>query len=89
MMTNTNIPDPLGQEREERANRLPETTRYDPELGKRAARDAQRVAAGDLSEAEFRQTDHEAYLNEFGVDHRQIKSGREARHTAGCDLHVL
>ncbi|MBI4298110.1 MAG: 4Fe-4S dicluster domain-containing protein [Chloroflexi bacterium] len=36
------------------------------------ARDAQRVVAGDLSEQEFYERYHEAYLHEFGVDSRAI-----------------
>ena len=82
-MTDPSIPDSLEQEGEERANQLPQTTKYDPELGKRVAKDALRVVAGDLSEAEFRQNYHKAYLNEFGVDNRQIKPGRDARDTPG------
>lgn len=81
--TNSSVPDPLGQEGEERVNRLLQKTQYDPELGKQVARDAQRVVAGDLSEAEFHQKYHKAYLNEFGADKRQIKSAGDLRDTSG------
>jgi len=45
-------------------------TEYDSDLGKALARDAQRMAAGDLSEAEFYEKYHEEVVEEFGVDHR-------------------
>ena len=41
------------------------------------------MVAGDLSETEFQQKYHEAYLNEFGPDNRQIKPDGEARGTSG------
>jgi len=54
----------------ERARRLVESTGYDPELAARVARDAQRVVAGELTEGEFGQRYHDAYLREFGRDDR-------------------
>jgi molybdopterin-containing oxidoreductase family iron-sulfur binding subunit len=45
-------------------------TEYDTDLGKELARDAQRMAAGDLSESEFYEKYHEEVVEEFGVDHR-------------------
>ena len=42
----------------------------DTELGLAAARDALAVAAGDLSEAEFRDRHEVGYLTEFGLDRR-------------------
>ena len=43
---------------------------YDDDLGKRMARDAVRVARGDLDEAEFHLKYHEEVLAEFGEDSR-------------------
>lgn len=43
---------------------------YDADLGKRMARDAVRVAQGDLDEAEFHRKYHEEVLAEFGEDSR-------------------
>ncbi len=43
---------------------------FDAELGLAAARDAQLVVAGELSEAEFRERYNAPYLGEFGVDAR-------------------
>jgi hypothetical protein len=54
-----------------------ESPRFDEELGWQMARDAQRVSAGDLSEAEFHERYHEAVLEEFGRDDRPIESGGE------------
>jgi Fe-S-cluster-containing dehydrogenase component len=55
---------------EERARAVLSGSESDPELGIRAARDAQRVAAGDLTEEEFQPRYHDAYLREFGRDER-------------------
>lgn len=56
-----------------------------PELAKQVARDAQRVVAGELSEEEFYEKYHEAYLREFGFDNRPIKrrEGAETRASEG------
>lgn len=43
---------------------------YDTDLGKRMARDAVRVARGDLDEAAFHRTYHDAVVAEFGEDAR-------------------
>ncbi len=48
---------------------------YDEELGRRMARDAQRVSAGDLSEVEFHEKYHDAVVEEFGRDDRPIETG--------------
>lgn len=58
----------------------------DSELGVGAARDAQRVAAGDLTEGEFRARHRDAYLDTFGADDRpRLADGlaRASRDTAG------
>jgi hypothetical protein len=43
---------------------------YDPDLGKRMARDAVRVANGDLDEGEFHRKYHDEVVEEFGRDDR-------------------
>jgi Fe-S-cluster-containing dehydrogenase component len=55
---------------EVRARRLLEGSDHDSDLGVAAARDAQRVVAGALDEAEFRARHEPAYRAEFGVDDR-------------------
>ncbi|UWG46610.1 hypothetical protein HSRCO_2888 [Halanaeroarchaeum sp. HSR-CO] len=45
---------------------------HDTDLGLRLARDAIRVANGDLDEATFHDRHHEAVLAEFGVDDRPV-----------------
>ncbi|MBI4180367.1 MAG: 4Fe-4S dicluster domain-containing protein [Chloroflexi bacterium] len=42
------------------------------DLRNQIAKDARKVVAGELSEAEFYQKYHQAYLKEFGVDERPI-----------------
>lgn len=48
---------------------------FDEELGRRMARDAQRVSDGELSESEFHDKYHDAVIEEFGSDDRPIESG--------------
>ena len=43
---------------------------HDTELGKQLARDALRMTAGEMTEAEFHRRHHEAVVEEFGVDER-------------------
>jgi hypothetical protein len=50
---------------------------YDTELGTEMGRDAIRVARGELSEATFFERYHEAVLEEFGVDNRQVRRDEE------------
>jgi Fe-S-cluster-containing dehydrogenase component len=57
---------------QERMERLLDDTEYDTDLGVEMAKDAQRVAAGELSEAEFYRQYHEDVLEEFGEDDREI-----------------
>jgi hypothetical protein len=49
--------------------------RFDEELGRQMARDAQRVSEGDLSEAAFYEKYHQDVLEEFGRDDRPIDGG--------------
>lgn len=51
--------------------------RFDEELGRSMGRDAQRVSAGDLSEAAFYEKYHEAVVQEFGRDDRPIETGSD------------
>ena len=64
-------------DREERMERMLEETDYDAELGMEMAKDAQRVVAGELSEAEFFSRYHEDILEEFGEDARELPELRE------------
>ncbi|MBI2860744.1 MAG: 4Fe-4S dicluster domain-containing protein [Chloroflexi bacterium] len=51
---------------------------HDPVLGKEAAWDALRLVRGEISEEEFYQKHHQAYLNEFGADMRPAVSVGDA-----------
>lgn len=55
---------------ERRAEETLESVEFDTELGKALGRDAQRLVAGEITEAEFHAKYHEAVLAEFGVDQR-------------------
>lgn len=46
---------------------------FDTKLGTEMGRDAIRLARGELSQAQFHETYHEAVLEEFGVDDRPTK----------------
>ena len=61
----------LGQQDFIKKSSLP-ATQFNAELVKQVARDARQVIAGGLSEAEFYQKYHQAYLKEFGVDDRPV-----------------
>ncbi len=63
-------PDIESDEWEDWAADVVEETGFDVELGVEMARDAQRVASGELSESEFHERYHEGVLDEFGVDDR-------------------
>ena len=43
---------------------------YDTELGKKLGRDAQRLAAGEITQTEFYERYHEDVVSEFGMDKR-------------------
>jgi Fe-S-cluster-containing dehydrogenase component len=64
------LPLPGDPEWEPRMRALLEETEYDTELGLELARDAQRLVAGELSEAEFHERHHGAVVEEFGEDER-------------------
>jgi molybdopterin-containing oxidoreductase family iron-sulfur binding subunit len=67
----------LDDDPEERMARLLDDTEYDTDLGVAMAKDAQRVAAGELSEAAFYERYHEDVLEEFGQDARELPELRE------------
>lgn len=48
----------------------PDAVEYDQELGRQMGEDARKVAAGELSQAEFYEKYHEDVLAEFGEDER-------------------
>ncbi|ELZ13763.1 4Fe-4S ferredoxin [Halovivax asiaticus JCM 14624] len=61
---------PLGAEWESELTSMLDDTEYDTELGLAMAEDAQRLVAGELTEAEFQEKYHEQVLEEFGEDER-------------------
>ncbi len=56
----------------DRMEEMLDETEHDTELGLEMARDAQRLVAGDMSEAEYHQKYHDAVLTEFGEDERGL-----------------
>ncbi len=62
---------------DEEMRRLLEQSGYDADLGMRMAEDAQRVAAGELSETKFYGRYHEELLAEFGQDDREFNELRD------------
>jgi Fe-S-cluster-containing dehydrogenase component len=63
---------------EARARATLEANGWDADLAIRAARDALAVLAGELTEDEFHDRYHEAYLREFGVDLRPREDAADA-----------
>ncbi|MBI4302991.1 MAG: 4Fe-4S dicluster domain-containing protein, partial [Chloroflexi bacterium] len=61
----------------ERAEQSQLKKQFSTDLAKEVAGDALKLVAGDLSEAEFHQKFHQAYLTEFGVDNRPICQGKD------------
>lgn len=59
----------------ENATAILEESEYDTDLGLRMARDAIRVANGDLEETTFHDRHHDAVVAEFGVDDRPDTTG--------------
>ncbi|MFT4882864.1 MAG: Fe-S-cluster-containing dehydrogenase component [Natronomonas sp.] len=57
---------------ETRMERLLEEGDNDTELGLEMAKDAQRVVAGEMTDAKFHEKYHEAVLEEFGQDDREL-----------------
>ncbi|MBI4284892.1 MAG: 4Fe-4S dicluster domain-containing protein [Chloroflexi bacterium] len=66
--------DRFGADWEKRASDLLRTAHYDSDLGKQVAKDALRLVGGELSEAEFFERHHGAYVKEFGTDKRPVIS---------------
>lgn len=58
---------------EEKAESVLGDVPFDTELGKRLAKDARRVAKGELTREEFHEKHHEAMMQEFGRDERNSK----------------
>ena len=70
-MSASDPPDDIDSEAWEAwATEVVDGTGFDVELGVGLARDAQRVARGEMTEAEYQDKYHEAVLDEFGVDDR-------------------
>ncbi|MCH7659070.1 MAG: 4Fe-4S dicluster domain-containing protein [Euryarchaeota archaeon] len=61
-------------EDEERMRGILDETEYDTELGVALAKDAQKLIAGELSEAEFAARHHEAIIEEFETDERPLEA---------------
>ena len=74
---------------EERMREILDETEFDSDLGVELARDAQRLVAGELSEAEFHERHHEAVVEEFGVDERPLEVIADAVDEAGGDRRGL
>jgi Fe-S-cluster-containing dehydrogenase component len=68
---------------ETRARTILDEAEHDTDLGVQAARDAQRVVAGELSEDDYRSRYEGAYREEFGVDRRPRLSGERDDGTGG------
>ena len=73
---------PLGEEWESQLTAMLDETEYDTELGLDMARDAQRLVAGELTEAEFHEKYHEQVLAEFGEDERPTAEAYEEAQAA-------
>ncbi|WP_424018747.1 4Fe-4S ferredoxin N-terminal domain-containing protein [Halorientalis pallida] len=71
-MTEDDSPISFDEDEEQRMERLLADTEYDTDLGMEMAKDAQRVTAGELNEAEFYRKYHERILDEFGEDAREL-----------------
>ena len=63
---------PMGKEWEDRMRDEIEDTEFDADLGMEMAKDAQRLVAGELSEAEFYSRYHDDVEEEFDVDERPV-----------------
>jgi len=71
-MPDEDEPTSFDEDETRRMERVLDDTEYDTELGVEMAKDAQRVAAGELGEAEFYRKYHEDILDEFGEDDREL-----------------
>ncbi|MFC3957245.1 4Fe-4S ferredoxin N-terminal domain-containing protein [Halovivax cerinus] len=68
---------PLGAEWESELESMLDDTEYDTDLGLAMAEDAQRLVAGELTEAEFHEKYHEQVEAEFGEDERPTAAAIE------------
>ncbi|MDP6495496.1 MAG: 4Fe-4S ferredoxin N-terminal domain-containing protein, partial [Dehalococcoidia bacterium] len=73
METEAKTQGPQSQQALEQAESSFLETPRNPELAREVAKDAQRVVLGELSEEEFYDKYHKAYLQEFGMDNRPDK----------------
>ena len=71
-----NSQDRFGKDWEERAKQVLADIPFDSDLGREAARDAQRLIAGELSEEEFYTRYHDPYMKHFGLDLRPLPLDR-------------
>ncbi|MBI2868696.1 MAG: 4Fe-4S dicluster domain-containing protein [Chloroflexi bacterium] len=60
------------KKRADRINQSRPVEEFNTELAGQAARDARRLVAGEIDETEYHRKYHQAYLSEFGVDHRPV-----------------
>jgi molybdopterin-containing oxidoreductase family iron-sulfur binding subunit len=70
-------PLPFDEQSETEMRRVLSETEYETDLGLEMARDAQRVVAGELTDAEFYAKYHEDILEEFGQDARELPELRD------------
>lgn len=71
-------PNRFGPAWQEYAKQLLGKMPFDSELGREVARDAQKMASGELTEEAFYLKYHDAYLKEFGVDMRPLGMERSS-----------
>ncbi|WP_247728391.1 4Fe-4S ferredoxin N-terminal domain-containing protein [Halovivax limisalsi] len=79
MSTNTDDESfhPLGEEWESELTEMLDDTEYDTDLGLAMAEDAQRLVAGEMTEAEFHEKYHDEVMAEFGEDQRPTAEAYE------------
>ena len=66
--------DDLDDDWERDAREYLDDVEFDTELGIELARDALKLARGELSESTFQQRHHDAIMEEFGIDERIVES---------------
>ncbi|MEK7353053.1 MAG: 4Fe-4S dicluster domain-containing protein [Chloroflexota bacterium] len=67
---------------EDKNESVPPATQFNAELAEQVAGDARKLIVGRLSEAEFYQKHHQAYLKEFGVDNRPLRTSESIDSTS-------
>ncbi|WP_254862593.1 4Fe-4S ferredoxin N-terminal domain-containing protein [Halovivax gelatinilyticus] len=80
---------PLGEEWESELTSMLDDTEYDTDLGLAMAEDAQRLVAGELTEAEFHEKYHDDVMAEFGEDERPTAEAYEEAQEGGGLLDAL